>query len=71
MTDKEELGIKSLSKRFMEINTLTDEDIIDIIGGGQFLNAKQGIELGRVITEGLVKGLNQPIELSNRLEGGE
>lgn len=66
MTDKEELGIKSPSKYFMERNTLTDEDIINIIERGQFLNAKQGIELGKVITEGLVKGLTQPTNAIRR-----
>lgn len=71
MTDKEELGIKSPSKYFMEQNTLTDEDIINIIECGQFLNAKQGIELGKLITEGLVEGLTQPIELPTHLKGSK
>lgn len=71
MINKEELGIKSPSKHFMEHNILTDEDIINIIERGQFLNAKQGIELGKSITEGLVKGLTQPIKLPTELEGND
>ncbi|MFF5993701.1 hypothetical protein AAGS61_02950 [Lysinibacillus sp. KU-BSD001] len=71
MTDKEELGIKSPSRYFMEQNTLTDEDIISIIERGQFLNAKQGIKLGKLIAAGLVKGLTEPIDLPTRLEGSE
>jgi len=58
--DKQRLNIKSPSKYFMEQNTLTDKDIINIIERGQFLNAKQGIQLGKLITEGLVKGLTEP-----------
>ncbi|WP_446936683.1 hypothetical protein [Lysinibacillus fusiformis] len=71
MIDKDELGIKSPSKYYMEHNTLTDEDIINIIERGQFLNAQQGIQVGKMITEGLVKGLTQPIKLPTELEGNE
>lgn len=55
--DRQRLNIKSPSKYFLEHNTLTDEDIIDIIERRQFLNTEQGMELGKWIAEGLVKGL--------------
>lgn len=71
MMDKEELKIKSPSKYFMEQNTLTDKDIINIIERGQFLNAKQVVQVGEWITEGLVKGLTQHNELPTKLEGSE
>lgn len=48
-----------------------NEIIAGIIQRGQFLNAEQGIELGKLIAEGLVKGLTQPIELPTRLEGSD
>lgn len=47
-----------------------NEIIVDIIQRGQFLNAQQGIKVGKWIAE-LVKGLTQPIELPTLLEGNE
>lgn len=48
-----------------------NEIIVDIIQRGQFLNAQQGIQIGKWIAEGLTKGLTQPIDLPKRLEGSE
>lgn len=48
-----------------------NESIADIIQRGQFLNAQQGIQVGKWIVEGLVKGLTQPIKLPTELEGNE
>lgn len=48
-----------------------NEIIVDIIQRGQFLNAQQGMLLGKWIAEGLTKGLTQPIDLPKRLEGSD
>ena len=48
-----------------------NETITDIIQRGQFLNARQGAQVGKLIAEGIVKGLTRPIELSTRLESSE
>lgn len=48
-----------------------NEIIADIIHRGQFLNAQQGILLGKWIAEGLTKGLTQHNELPTRLEGSD
>lgn len=48
-----------------------NEVIADIIQRGQFLNAKQGIQIGEWIAEGLTKGLTKPTELPTQLEGSD
>ena len=49
-----------------------NEIIADIIQRGQFLNAQQGIQVGKWVGEGFIKGLAQPpVKLPIRLEDSE
>ena len=48
-----------------------NEVIADIIQRGQFLNAKQGIQIGEWIAEGLTIGFTKPTELPTRFEGSD
>ena len=45
-----------------------NEVITELIRDGRFLNAKQGLEIGRMIAEGLAKGLSNGGETNEQTE---